>query len=300
MRDPYSTGTLLKRALVEAPALRLGLWATLTLAMVGQAITVVTPVVIQLVIDDEILNPAGIDMTGVVQKASIALVALALGIWVGRVALLRLTRTSATGLSDLRTKTFGHILKQSVLYVQAERRGNLVSRVTSDISTLQDFMEWGGIGLIVASSQVFLATVVMFLYEWQLALIAIGGVVIYLYMMRWFQRILSKNYDAVRKEVGISLGVLSESITAIPVVRAYGNEAATTEKVAEVCRDPDRGPDHRGNRTGDWAGNLGRDARGIPLPGESADRASPNHRRDPGVCSVGRIGSETGDAGLGR
>lgn len=234
MRDPYATGTLIRRALVEAPRLRAGLWVTLTLAMVGQAITVVTPIVIQLVIDEEILNPAGVDMTGVVEKASIALAALAIGIWVGRISLLRLTRSSATGLSDLRTKTFEHIMKQSVLYVQAERRGNLVSRVTSDISTLQDFMEWGGVGLIVATSQVLLATAAMFFYEWQLALIAVAGVIIYLYMMRWFQRILSKNYDAVRKEVGISLGVLSEAITAIPVVRAYGNEGPTTEKVAEA------------------------------------------------------------------
>ncbi len=234
MRDRYSTGTLIRRALVEAPALRLGLWVTLTLAMVGQAITVVTPVVIQMVIDSEILGPDGIHMSRVIEKASIALAALALGIWVGRVALLRLIRTSSTGLSDLRTKTFGHIMKQSVLHVQAERRGNLVSRVTSDISTLQDFMEWGGIGLIVASSQVLLATGVMFVYGWELALIAVVGVLIYLFMMRWFQRILASKYDVVRKEVGISLGVLSESITAIPVVRAYGNEAATTEKVAEA------------------------------------------------------------------
>ncbi|MDX1468488.1 MAG: ABC transporter ATP-binding protein [Acidimicrobiia bacterium] len=232
MNESYSTGSLIRRALVEAPTLRRGLWVTLTLAMSGQAVTVVTPVVIQLVIDEEILGAAGIDMVGVVQKASLALLALVVGIWVGRIALLRLTRSSATGLSDLRTKTFGHILKQSVLYVQAERRGNLVSRVTSDVNTLQEFMEWGGVGLIVATSQVLLATGVMFIYDWLLALIAVGGVVIYLFMMRWFQRILAKKYDLVRKEVGASLGVLSESITAIPVVRAYGTEDLTTEKVA--------------------------------------------------------------------
>lgn len=234
MSDRYSTGAVIRRALVEAPTLRVGIWVTLGLAMVGQAITVVTPVVIQMVIDQEILNPAGVDMGGVIQKASIALVALVAGVYVGRIALLRLIRSSATGLSDLRTKAFGHILKQSVLHVQAERRGNLVSRVTSDISTLQDFMEWGGIGLTVASSQVLLATGVMFAYQWQLALIAVVGVFLYLIMMRWFQRILSRNYDAVRKEVGASLGVLSESITAIPVVRSYGTEASTTGKVAEA------------------------------------------------------------------
>ncbi|TDI36370.1 MAG: ABC transporter ATP-binding protein [Acidobacteria bacterium] len=234
MSTDYTTGTIIRRAFMEAPVLRHGLRLTLFMAMAGQAITVVTPIVIQQIIDEEILAPNGIDMSGVLQKAAVALVALVIGVFVGRVALLRLVKTSSSGLSDLRSKTFGHIMRQSVLHVQAERRGTLVSRVTSDISTLQEFMEWGGIGLIVGLSQVVLATAVMVIYEWRMALIALGGVVIYLIMMRWFQRILAANYDEVRHEVGVSLGVMSESISAIPVVRAYGTEDTTKARVASA------------------------------------------------------------------
>jgi putative ABC transport system ATP-binding protein len=228
-----TTGTLIRRAFLEAPSLRVGLGLTLFLAMVGQAVTVITPVVLQKILDEEIL-PGRIDMTGVLVMAAIALVALVAGVVVGRVSLLRLVNTSSTGLSDLRIKTFRHIMSQSVLHVQSERRGNLLSRVTSDITTLQEFMEWGGVGMIIASSQVLLATTVMMFYEWRLALIALVGVLVYLAMMRWFQTILARNYDAVRKEVGVSLGVLSESITAIPIVRAYGTEESTKAKVAEA------------------------------------------------------------------
>jgi putative ABC transport system ATP-binding protein len=220
--------------LLEAPSLQVGLRLTLTLAMIGQVVTVITPIVLQVIIDQEILNPDGIEMDDVLILASIALAALVVGVIVGRISLLRLVRSSSTGLSDLRIKTFGHIMRQSVLHVQSERRGNLLSRVTSDITTLQEFMEWGGVGMIIASSQVILAMAVMTFYEWRLALIAFVGVLIYLLMMRWFQRILARNYDAVRREVGISLGVLSESITAIPVVRAYGTEESTKSKVAEA------------------------------------------------------------------
>ncbi len=232
MSERQSTATLIRRALVEAPSLRDGLRLTLILAMVGQAVTVVTPIVLQQILDQEILSPTGVDMGGVFVRAGVALAALIIGLVVGRVSLLRLTRSASTGLSDLRTKTFGHIMSQSVLHVQSERRGNLLSRVTSDITTLQEFMEWGGVGMIIASSQVLLATSVMMFYEWRLALIALVGVLIYLFMMRWFQRILARNYDAVRREVGASLGVLSESITAIPIVRAYGTEESTKAKVA--------------------------------------------------------------------
>lgn len=233
MSDRHGTGALIKRALLESPSLREGLKLTLILAMVGQAVTVITPIVLQKILDEEIV-PGSVDMRGVLTLAGIAMAALVIGLIVGRISLLRLVRTSSTGLSDLRTRTFRHIMSQSVLHVQSERRGNLLSRVTSDITTLQEFMEWGGVGMIIASSQVLLATAVMMFYEWRLALIVLTGVLIYLFMMRWFQRILSKNYDAVRREVGISLGVLSESITAIPIVRAYGTEDATKGKVAEA------------------------------------------------------------------
>jgi len=232
MSERYTTAAVIRRALREAPVLRQGLRLTLALAMVGQAITVITPIVLQQIIDEDLLGSGGVDMAGLLVKAGVALTALIAGVVVGRAALLRLVRSSSIGLSDLRIKTFDHILRQSVLHVQSDRRGNLVSRVTSDITTIQEFMEWGGVGMVIASSQVLLATAAMVYYDWRLALIAVVGVVIYLAMMRWFQRVLARNYDMVRTEVGASLGVMSEAITAIPVVRAYGTEERTKEKVA--------------------------------------------------------------------
>lgn len=234
MSREQATGRVLGRAMRLAPALRKGLRLTLLMAMAGQAITVVTPVVIQMIIDDEILAPEGIVMRDVLWKAALALATLAVGVVVGRAAVLRLIRSSATGLSDLRTMTFRHLLKRSVLHVEADRRGDLVSRVTSDVTTLQEFMEWGGVGMVIAGSQVILALGVMIYYEWRLALVALVGVILYLLLMRWFQRVLARNYDTVRVEVGRSLGVLSESISALPVVRSYGIEGSTKEKVADA------------------------------------------------------------------
>ena len=234
MSDEQATGRVLGRAMRLAPALKHGLRVTLVMAMIGQAITVVTPIVIQMIIDDEILASTGIDMTGVVTKAGLALAALVVGVVVARASVLRLIRSSSTGLSDLRTLTFRHLLRRSVLHVDADRRGDLVSRVTSDVTTLQEFMEWGGVSMVIATSQVVLALGVMVYYEWRLALVAVLGVVLYLFLMRWFQKVLARNYDQVRTEVGSSLGVLSEAISAIPVVRAYGIEGPTTRKVADA------------------------------------------------------------------
>lgn len=235
-QEQYTTAGVIRRALAEAPVLGQGLRLTLFLAMIGQAVTVITPITLQQIVDGDLLSDAGIDMGSVAVKAGLALLALVIGVVVGRAAQLRLIRSASTGLSDLRAHTFRHILRQSVLHVQAEQRGSLVARVTSDITTIQEFMEWGGVGLIIAASQVLLATTAMIFYQWRLALIALAGVILYLLMMRWFQRILSRKYDQVREEVGASMGVLSEAITAIPVIRAYGTEERTQSRVAEALQ----------------------------------------------------------------
>ena len=128
---------VLRRALQEAPVLRRGLGVTVSMAAIGTAIQVIVPVVLQQIIDDELLTPAEIDLGSIGRKVMLAAVALVLGTWVGRTALIRLVRASSTGLSDLRQMTFAHLMRRSVLHVDAERRGSLVSRVTSDIATLQ-------------------------------------------------------------------------------------------------------------------------------------------------------------------
>lgn len=229
-----STSRALRRILAEAPALRRGLGVTVALAAVGTAIQLVVPVVVQQIVDNEILAPAGVDIGGTLTLGGIALAAMALAMIVRRAALTRLAVRAAEGLSDLRVKTFAHLHSLSVLHVQAERRGSLVSRVTSDIVAIQDFVDWGGVGMLIGTAQVVLAMAAMLFYQWKLALLVLGGVVVYAGMLVWFQRILQRLHDQVRRRVGDTLAALSEAISGLAVVRAYGGEQATVSKVESV------------------------------------------------------------------
>jgi ATP-binding cassette subfamily B protein len=156
-----------------APALRLGLGATLLLAVVGTALQIIVPVVLQQVIDNEILGSDDIDPGTVVRKGLLALVAVAVAMVARWLSLKRLVVSSASGLAQLRIRTFDHLHRMSLLELQAERRGALVARVTSDVETIQQFMEWGGIGMILGVSQVSLTIVAMAVYRWQLMLVVV-------------------------------------------------------------------------------------------------------------------------------
>ncbi|MEX0947107.1 MAG: ABC transporter transmembrane domain-containing protein, partial [Acidimicrobiia bacterium] len=174
-----STGRALRRALREAPSLGRGIGLTLFLAILGTASQLVVPVAVQQVTDSQILAPAGPDLGMVIIQGAVALAVLAGAALITRAAILRLNVATAGGLKELRVKLFGHLHRLSMLHVQAERRGALVSRVTNDITTIQEFMEWGGIGMIIGIAQIVLALVVMSLYQWRLALLVTVAIVAY-------------------------------------------------------------------------------------------------------------------------
>ena len=56
-----------------------------------------------------------------------------------------------------------------------------------------------------------LAFTVMAIYRWYLALLVLGGVVLYALLLLWFQRILRRAHDHVRERVA-ELSALSEAI----------------------------------------------------------------------------------------
>lgn len=231
-----STSTALRRAFLEAPALRRGLGLTLLFALIGTAIKLTIPVAIQQLIDNELLSDS-VDMSAVTSRIAVLAGIIAIGIIAQRATLLRLAVTAARGLSDLRVKTFGHLHQLSVLHVEAERRGTLVSRVTTDVTSIQHFVEWGGVEFVIEGSQVLLAIGVMAIYDWHLAVLVIITTVIYGVLLLKFQRILQRAHDAVRERVALSMSRLGEAISGVAVVRTYGAEQAAKTRVDDAFAD---------------------------------------------------------------
>jgi putative ABC transport system ATP-binding protein len=244
---PISTRSALKRAFREAPTLRHGLGVTVLLSILGTAGQLVVPMLVQQIIDNDLLIDQGPNLTAIVVKGGLGLVVLGLAGLVTRMGLVRLATSTAGGLKELRVKLFEHLHRLSILHVQAERRGALVSRVTNDITTIQDFMEFGGVGMLIGGSQIVLALVVMFFYQWRLALLVALGIVTYVGLLLLFQRILQKAHDRVREKVADSLSVMGETITGLSVIRAHGVEETAIARVESALTAQVKA-EHRANR----------------------------------------------------
>jgi putative ABC transport system ATP-binding protein len=244
---PISTRSALQRAFREAPTLRRGLGVTVLLSILGTAGQLVVPMLVQQIIDNDLLIDQGPNLTAIVVKGGLGLVGLGLAGLVTRMGLVRLATSTAGGLKELRVKLFEHLHRLSILHVQAERRGALVSRVTNDITTIQDFMEFGGVGMLIGGSQIVLALVVMFFYQWRLALLVALGIVTYVGLLLLFQRILQKAHDRVREKVADSLSVMGETITGLSVIRAHGVEETAIARVESALSEQVKA-EHRANR----------------------------------------------------
>ena len=76
---------------------------------------------------------------------SIAAVVVAVTAVAAYLMKVRLFVASERGLAELRIRAFRHVHDLPVLTQSSERRGGLVSRVTSDIDQVSMFLQFGGI-----------------------------------------------------------------------------------------------------------------------------------------------------------
>lgn len=234
--DESAVATI-RRGLALTPEVLAGVWVTLLLAVIATAGKIVVPIAVQAILDRGIIEPERPDVAYVAGAAGLAALVLLVTVACTIVMNRRLFRAAETALATLRQRAFRHIHDLSLLTQGTEQRGALVSRVTSDVDTVSQFMSFGGIMLVVMSLQLALATVAMAVYSWPLALaVWISYLPILLLMSRLQVRIRAR-YQQVRAAVGRMLGSVSESLVGSATVRAYGIEEPTRRGQQQRIRD---------------------------------------------------------------
>src|SRR5689334_15942536 len=226
-----TTWQTLRRGVELSPELRKGIWVTVMLAVLSTLGRVLVPFVVQRITDNGLLAAGGPDMQVVSTYIAIALVGVVVTALSAYLVNVRLFRSSETGLATLRLKAFRHIHDLAMLTQNSERRGSLVSRVTSDVDTISMFVQFGGLMLMINVAQISLATVLMFVYSPLLGLVVWLCFVPLFVIIRRFQGIVGRAYTKVRERVGDMLGAISEAVVGAQAIRAYAVEDRTAERI---------------------------------------------------------------------
>ena len=134
---------------------------------------------------------------------------------------MRLGQRSEQALYHLRARLIAHIHRISLADHNEERRGALVARVTSDIETLAQFFQWGGLAWLLDGPLMLMVAGVMLAYDWILALVAFAVAAPLALVLRVVQRHLVEAYDRARERNGDMLAAITEVVTGAETIRAY-------------------------------------------------------------------------------
>jgi len=222
------------RGVALSPELKDGFKGTLFFAVVATLGRVVVPIAVQQTLDRGLNGPGGPDSSFMTTMTLLAAVAVLLTGASSYLMTARLFTSAERGLATLRIKAFRHVHDLPVLTQNTERRGALVSRVTSDVDQVSQFLIFGGIIAVVSVGQIIVATVIMAVYSWQLTLVVWLCFAPLFLSLRYFQRKLSEAYGVVRRQVGTLLSVVSEPVVGADVVRSYAIEQRTQARVDEA------------------------------------------------------------------
>ena len=125
---------------------------------------------------------------------------------------------------DLRRTLYQHIQRLSLAEHDKARTGDLITRVTSDIEAVQDFINSALLGMLVNVMTLVGMIGVMFYLNWRFTLIALSVAPVLFVVVYRYTRRIKKASRAVRKKEGELLSVVEEVLTSIRVVKAFARE----------------------------------------------------------------------------
>jgi ATP-binding cassette, subfamily B, bacterial len=131
---------------------------------------------------------------------------------------------------DLRRSLYHHIQRLSLSYHDHKRTGDLISRVTYDIDSVQDFISQALLGLIVNVLTLTGMLAVMFYLDWRFTLVALSVAPALFIVVYSFTRRIKQASRAVRKKEGEIASVASEVFSSMRVVKAFSREDYEQER----------------------------------------------------------------------
>lgn len=222
---------IVRRGLTLAPAIQDGIGLTILLAVLSTVGGSVVPILVQKTVDSGLGDGGDARVSDISGFLIIAAVLIGLTGLVAYWMRIRLFVASETGLAQMRVDAFRHVHDLSMLTQNSERRGVLVSRVTSDIDQISQFLQFTGIQIVVSLGQMAVAALIMAYYSWQLTVVVLVCFLPLVVSLKFFAERLSRAYDVVRRTVGEMIAVIAEPVVGASVVRAYAIERRTQARV---------------------------------------------------------------------
>ena len=203
------------------------------LVVISTLVSLAGPVLVRFGIDHGIKDRNGTTLNVVV---GLYVAVVIVGYVVGRLQYVAINRAGEGFLRDLRLLVFRRLQRQSMAFFDREKAGVLVSRMTADIESMSELIQFGLLQFVSSFLLLLMSTVLLFAMSWELALVAFAVFPFIVVASIRFQRLSNQAYLEVRERVGNNLSTLQEGITGVRVIQAYGQEAAYSARFRTTNR----------------------------------------------------------------
>jgi ATP-binding cassette, subfamily B, bacterial len=165
-----------------------------------------------------------------VDVAALAILGLALlKPFVVRAQTLFAATASERFLDRLRGVTFGKLQTLPLGFFEQERTGVLISRLTSDVQALDEFLREALVEVVGSGLQIALTIVVLAILSPALALVSLVALPVLLVSSWAFHHGAGRAYHAIRDRVAETLTALQEGLSGVRVVQAFRRERRTMD-----------------------------------------------------------------------
>ncbi|MXZ47445.1 MAG: ABC transporter ATP-binding protein [Chloroflexi bacterium] len=127
-------------------------------------------------------------------------------------------------LRDLRSQMFEHLNKLSLSFFDREEVGRVMSRVTSDVVTLQELITSGFLNILADIVGLALIVLFLFLLDPMLAVISLSVIPLLMIFMVWWQTPAAHAFIRVRQGISIVNGSINENVSGVRIVQSLNRE----------------------------------------------------------------------------
>jgi subfamily B ATP-binding cassette protein MsbA len=137
---------------------------------------------------------------------------------------------------DLRMRTYDHLQRLSISYYDTHQTGALLSTITNDIQTIQNFASSSTLGILVDLLTIVEMLGLMFWLNWDFALIAVGITPFLLLFVSRFKKAVKKATREVRARQSDIVAVVTQGLESERVIKAFGREELEQDQLGQVSR----------------------------------------------------------------
>lgn len=138
---------------------------------------------------------------------------------------------------DLRQKLYTKVMGFKMRYFDRTPIGTLVTRVISDIETIDDIFSQGLLMIMGDILKLTVVVVVMFVVNWKLALLCMIPIPLLLWSTNIFKNSIQKSFQDVRTQVSRLNAFVQEHIQGMTIVQLFGREKQEFAKFQAINRE---------------------------------------------------------------